>query len=136
VHGIPIVSFYLPNSKYIPLAGLRGFAGAQPRLDDGLFQRALLHQLAGNEDAADDLAVNVVQVLDTLTGAAPSLSVSPDITSDVEVTGLPCDLACVILRCPAAIPATFDYFGARDQCGGLRGTATILVAMGAEVSGG
>jgi len=42
----------------------------------------------------------------------------------------------VILRCPATIPATFDYLCARDQCGGLAGTAAILVAMGAEVDGG
>jgi AcrR family transcriptional regulator len=33
---------------------------------DGLFQQALLHQLAGDKDAAGDLAVNVVRVLDTL----------------------------------------------------------------------
>ena len=29
---------------------------------DGLFQQALLHHLAGNEVAADDLAANVVRV--------------------------------------------------------------------------
>jgi hypothetical protein len=33
---------------------------------DGLFQQALLHQLAGNEGAAEDLRANVVRVLDTL----------------------------------------------------------------------
>jgi hypothetical protein len=33
---------------------------------DGLFQRALLHQLAGNEAAADDLAANVAGILETL----------------------------------------------------------------------
>ena len=38
---------------------------------DGLFSRALLHQLAGNDQAADDLAANVVRVLDTL--AVPRL---------------------------------------------------------------
>jgi len=42
----------------------------------------------------------------------------------------------VILRCPAAIPATFDYFGARERCGALNGTAAILVVMGVEVGGG
>jgi len=35
------------------------------------FQQALLHQLAGNEHAADDLAANVVRVLDTLKVAGP-----------------------------------------------------------------
>jgi hypothetical protein len=39
---------------------------------DGLFQQALLHQLAGNRDAAGDLAANVVRVLDTLKVAEPS----------------------------------------------------------------
>jgi len=33
---------------------------------DGLFQQALLHHLAGNLDAAEDLRANVVRVLDTL----------------------------------------------------------------------
>jgi AcrR family transcriptional regulator len=32
---------------------------------DGLFQQALLHHLAGDEGPADDLAANVVRVLDT-----------------------------------------------------------------------
>jgi AcrR family transcriptional regulator len=35
---------------------------------DGLFQRALLHHLAGREDAASDLEANVARVLDTLAG--------------------------------------------------------------------
>jgi hypothetical protein len=39
---------------------------------DGLFQRALLHHLAGNDGAADDLAANVVRVLDTLTAPEPA----------------------------------------------------------------
>jgi AcrR family transcriptional regulator len=38
---------------------------------DGLFQQALLYQLAGNQDAAGDLAANVVRVLDTLQIAEP-----------------------------------------------------------------
>src|ERR1700722_4252947 len=38
---------------------------------DGLFQWALLHHLAGDEDAAETLAANVVRVLDTLTAAGP-----------------------------------------------------------------
>ena len=33
---------------------------------DGLFQQALLHHLAGDENAADDLRANVVRVLDSL----------------------------------------------------------------------
>ena len=37
---------------------------------DGLFQQALLHHLAGSEGPADDLAANVIRVLDTL-GAHP-----------------------------------------------------------------
>ncbi len=35
---------------------------------DGLFQRALLHHLAGREEAAGDLEANVARVLDTLAG--------------------------------------------------------------------
>jgi len=42
----------------------------------------------------------------------------------------------VILRCPAAISATFGYFGARDRYRGLNGKATILVVIGVEVGGG
>jgi len=33
---------------------------------DGLFQQALLHQLAGRENAASDLRANVARILDTL----------------------------------------------------------------------
>ena len=33
---------------------------------DGLFQQALLHHLAGSEGPSDDLAANVIRVLDTL----------------------------------------------------------------------
>jgi len=33
---------------------------------DGLFQQALLHQLAGRDNAASDLQANVVRILDTL----------------------------------------------------------------------
>ena len=33
---------------------------------DGLFQSALLHQLAGSQDAAETLRANVIRVLDTL----------------------------------------------------------------------
>ena len=40
--------------------------GAAYAVLDGLFQQALLHHLAGNEDAARDLAANVVRVLDGL----------------------------------------------------------------------
>jgi AcrR family transcriptional regulator len=55
------------------------FAGVTVTLDpsvtyamlDGLFQRALLHQLAGDEHAADDLAANVVRILHGLTAARP-----------------------------------------------------------------
>jgi AcrR family transcriptional regulator len=37
---------------------------------DGLFQHALLNYLAGHQDAADDLAANVLRVLDALTATA------------------------------------------------------------------
>ena len=40
--------------------------GAAYAVLDGLFQQALLHHLAGDGNAAGDLAVNVVGVLDTL----------------------------------------------------------------------
>ena len=40
--------------------------GAAYAILDGLFQQALLHHLAGNEGAAEDLRANVVRVLDTL----------------------------------------------------------------------
>ncbi len=40
--------------------------GAAYAILDGLFQQALLHHLAGDEDAARDLAANVVRVLDGL----------------------------------------------------------------------
>ena len=41
-------------------------AAAAYAMLDGLFQQALLHQLAGDENAAGDLTANVVRVLDTL----------------------------------------------------------------------
>ena len=41
-------------------------SGAAYAILDGLFQQALLHHLAGNQGAADDLRANVVRVLDTL----------------------------------------------------------------------
>ena len=52
-------------------ASFAGFAvalspGAAYAILDGLFQAALLHHLAGNPDAAEDLRADVVRVLDTL----------------------------------------------------------------------
>jgi hypothetical protein len=41
-------------------------SGAAYAILDGLFQRALLHHLAGDEDAAEFLRANVVRVLDGL----------------------------------------------------------------------
>jgi AcrR family transcriptional regulator len=41
-------------------------AGAAYAILDGLFQQALLHHLAGDEDAAGNLAANVVRILDGL----------------------------------------------------------------------
>jgi len=46
-------------------------SGAAYAILDGLFQRALLHHLAGDEDAAEFLRANVVRVLDTLEVRAP-----------------------------------------------------------------
>jgi hypothetical protein len=40
--------------------------GAAYAILDGLFQRALLYHLAGDEDAASNLAANVVRILDGL----------------------------------------------------------------------
>jgi len=55
-------------SRYASFAGVGVAlsAGAAYAILDGLFQSALLHQLAGDEHAADDLRVNVVRVLDAL----------------------------------------------------------------------
>ena len=55
-------------SRYASFTG-SGIAlspGAAYAILDGLFQSALLHQLAGDEKAADDLAADVVRVLDIL----------------------------------------------------------------------
>jgi AcrR family transcriptional regulator len=61
-------------SRYASLAGLEVAlpAGAVYAVLDGLFQSALLHHLAGDEDAARDLAANVVRVLETLEVRAES----------------------------------------------------------------
>jgi AcrR family transcriptional regulator len=61
-------------SRYAEFAGITVAVspGAAYAMLDGLFQRALLHQLAGNQDAPDDLAANVVRVLDTVAVAEPS----------------------------------------------------------------
>jgi AcrR family transcriptional regulator len=61
-------------SRYAEFAGITVAVspGVAYAMLDGLFQQALLHQLAGNQDAADDLAANVVRVLDTLKVAEPS----------------------------------------------------------------
>jgi len=55
-------------NRYASLAGLEVALspGAAYAVLDGLFQSALLHHLAGDEDAARDLAANVVRILDTL----------------------------------------------------------------------
>ncbi len=61
-------------SRYAEFAGITipVSPGVAYAMLDGLFQRALLHQLAGDEQAADDLAANVVRVLDALTAAEPT----------------------------------------------------------------
>jgi AcrR family transcriptional regulator len=57
-------------SRYAELAGtaVRLSPAAAYAVLDGLFQQALLHHLAGSEGPADDLAANVIRVLDTLDG--------------------------------------------------------------------
>lgn len=61
-------------SRYAEFAGIAVAVspGVAYAMLDGLFQQALLHQLAGNRDAAGDLAANVVRILDTLKIAEPS----------------------------------------------------------------
>ena len=60
-------------SRYAEFAGIAVAVspGAAYAMLDGLFQQALLHHLAGNDHAADDLAASVVRVLDTLAVAGP-----------------------------------------------------------------
>ena len=55
-------------SRYAEFAGITVAVspGVAYAMFDGLFQQALLHQLAGRENAASELQVNVVRVLDTL----------------------------------------------------------------------
>jgi hypothetical protein len=55
-------------NRYAELGGmtLTASAGVAYAVFDGLFQRALLHQLAGREDAGSELAANVASVLGTL----------------------------------------------------------------------
>ena len=57
-------------SRYAEFAGITVALspGVAYAMLDGLFQQALLHQLAGNQDAAGVLAANVMLVLDTLGG--------------------------------------------------------------------
>jgi AcrR family transcriptional regulator len=61
-------------SRYAEFAGITMTVspGVAYAILDGLFQQALLHQLAGDEQAADDLAANVVRVLGVLTAAEPT----------------------------------------------------------------
>ena len=56
-------------SRYAELAGmtLTTSPGVAYAIFDRLFQQALLHQLAGREDAGSELAANVARVLDTVT---------------------------------------------------------------------
>jgi AcrR family transcriptional regulator len=55
-------------SRYAEFAGITVAVspGVAYAILDGLFQQALLHQLAGDQDAAADLAANVIRVLRTL----------------------------------------------------------------------
>jgi AcrR family transcriptional regulator len=55
-------------SRYAELSRmtLTASAGLAYAIFDGLFQQALLHQLAGHEEAGSELAANVTHVLDTL----------------------------------------------------------------------
>jgi AcrR family transcriptional regulator len=58
-------------SRYAEFAGstVAVSPGVAYAMLDGLFQQALLHQLAGNGNVADDLAANVARVLGTLSAA-------------------------------------------------------------------
>jgi hypothetical protein len=60
-------------SRYASLAGLSVTLspGAAYAVLDGLFQRALLHHLAGDSAAAEELRANVVRVLDALEVRGP-----------------------------------------------------------------
>jgi hypothetical protein len=55
-------------SRYASFAGITVSLSpaAAYAILDGLFQSALLHQLAGSQDAAETLRANVIRVLDTL----------------------------------------------------------------------
>jgi hypothetical protein len=55
-------------SRYAELAGITVSMSSSVAyaILDGLFQQALLHQLAGRANAADDLGMNVRRILDTL----------------------------------------------------------------------
>jgi AcrR family transcriptional regulator len=55
-------------SRYAEFAGitLAVSPGVAYAIFDGLFQQALLHQLAGRDDAASDLQANVARILETL----------------------------------------------------------------------
>ena len=64
-------------SRYAEFAGITVALspGAAYAILDGLFQQALLHQLAGHENAAEELRSNVVRVLDSL--AKPRANAPP-----------------------------------------------------------
>ena len=66
-------------SRYASFAGfeIALSPGAAYAILDGLFQQALLHHLAGNLDAAEDLRANVVRVLDSLQVREASGVVAP-----------------------------------------------------------
>jgi hypothetical protein len=55
-------------NRYAELGGMTptASAGVAYAIFDGLFQQALLHQLAGREEAGSELAANVTSVLGTL----------------------------------------------------------------------
>jgi AcrR family transcriptional regulator len=55
-------------SRYAELAGIRVSMSSSLAyaILDGLFQQALLHQLAGRDNAANDLRANVERIVDTL----------------------------------------------------------------------
>jgi AcrR family transcriptional regulator len=63
-------------SRYAELAGIAVGVppGAAYAVLDGLFQQALLHQLAGRADAAAELEANVARLLDTLVHQLSPLS--------------------------------------------------------------
>jgi len=59
-----VITRYAELAAMVPTVS----SGAAYAILDGLFQQALLHQLAGRQNAADELAASVARVMDTFGG--------------------------------------------------------------------